>query len=291
MIELYSVKDVSKIFGQSESRLRYWIQSGFLWPSVRRGEERNIFPYQGNADYIFNSALPYETSILKQYALPVLQAAHIKPYARSGPNRTSNGLLLRADLHLLFDEGYLTVTPEHRVEVSRRIREEFENGRDYYALHGQPLKTLPALPEDLRFQLSLGPVRPRGDSDFMTAHLRTNPGSLDLQRFLEPGAAPYPVIETQARMGTSEYGPFTVDELVPPRSNPWHSHLRLSALDFLATNHDRVWDFCELGIADFFAYGLVGVVNNNTQTKPPRPCGHVCIPSPHRSAVTQPRST
>ena len=37
MIELYSVKDVSKIFGQSESRLRYWIQSGFLWPSVRRG--------------------------------------------------------------------------------------------------------------------------------------------------------------------------------------------------------------------------------------------------------------
>lgn len=37
MIELYSVKDVAKIFGQSESRLRYWIQSGFLWPSVRRG--------------------------------------------------------------------------------------------------------------------------------------------------------------------------------------------------------------------------------------------------------------
>ncbi len=44
------------------------------WPSVRRGEEKNIFPYQGNADYIFNSSLPYEVSILKQYALPVLQA-------------------------------------------------------------------------------------------------------------------------------------------------------------------------------------------------------------------------
>lgn len=36
MIELYSVKDVAKLFGQRESRLRYWISSGFLWPSIRR---------------------------------------------------------------------------------------------------------------------------------------------------------------------------------------------------------------------------------------------------------------
>jgi DNA-binding transcriptional MerR regulator len=37
IIELYSFKDVAKIFGLAESRLRYWLQSGFLWPSVRRG--------------------------------------------------------------------------------------------------------------------------------------------------------------------------------------------------------------------------------------------------------------
>jgi tetratricopeptide (TPR) repeat protein len=37
IVELYSIKDVSRIFGLSESRLRYWLQSGFLWPSVRRG--------------------------------------------------------------------------------------------------------------------------------------------------------------------------------------------------------------------------------------------------------------
>ncbi|MEQ8821867.1 MAG: nucleoside kinase [Sumerlaeia bacterium] len=43
------------------------------WPSVRRGEEVNIFPYQGNADYIFNSALPYEVALLKQFAIPVLR--------------------------------------------------------------------------------------------------------------------------------------------------------------------------------------------------------------------------
>lgn len=52
----------------------------------------------------------------------------------------SNGLLLRADLHILFDQGLVTVTPEHVVEVSPAIKERFENGLDYYALRGQSLK-------------------------------------------------------------------------------------------------------------------------------------------------------
>ena len=42
------------------------------WPSVRRGEENNIFPYQEEADVMFNSSLFYELSVLKQYAEPVL---------------------------------------------------------------------------------------------------------------------------------------------------------------------------------------------------------------------------
>ncbi len=42
------------------------------WPSVRRGEDENIFPYQGDADVVFNSALIYELSVLKQYAEPLL---------------------------------------------------------------------------------------------------------------------------------------------------------------------------------------------------------------------------
>lgn len=43
------------------------------WPSVRRGEERNIFPFQENADVMFNSALIYELSVLKQFAEPLLK--------------------------------------------------------------------------------------------------------------------------------------------------------------------------------------------------------------------------
>jgi uridine kinase len=44
------------------------------WPSVRRGEERNIFPFQEDADAMFNSALAYELAILKRYAEPLLRA-------------------------------------------------------------------------------------------------------------------------------------------------------------------------------------------------------------------------
>lgn len=81
-------------------------------------------------------------------ALPTLQAAHIRPYADSGPNRTHNGILLRADLHALFDHGYLTVTPELKIEVSPRIKQDFDNGREYYPLHGKRLLVLPGVIED-----------------------------------------------------------------------------------------------------------------------------------------------
>ncbi|HUX19993.1 MAG TPA: nucleoside kinase, partial [Spirochaetia bacterium] len=50
------------------------------WPSVRRGEDRNIFPYQNNADSAFNSALDYELAVLKSYAEPLLKT--VKPYHR-----------------------------------------------------------------------------------------------------------------------------------------------------------------------------------------------------------------
>jgi uridine kinase len=45
-----------------------------LWPAVRRGEEKNIFPFQEEADVMINSALIYELAILKQYVEPLLKA-------------------------------------------------------------------------------------------------------------------------------------------------------------------------------------------------------------------------
>jgi putative restriction endonuclease len=50
---------------------------------------------------------------------------------------------MRADLHLLLDKGYMTLTEDLEVEVSRRIKEDFENGKEYYAMQGQHLKVIP----------------------------------------------------------------------------------------------------------------------------------------------------
>ena len=86
--------------------------------------------------------------ITGEKTLPVLEAAHIKPYALSGPNLTSNGLLLRSDMHILFDKGYITISKSNHVEVSKRIREEYENGKEYYAYHGRLLHHLPGYPAD-----------------------------------------------------------------------------------------------------------------------------------------------
>ncbi len=75
--------------------------------------------------------------------LPVLEAAHIQPFSENGRHALANGLLLRSDFHKLFDIGMLTITPDYRLEVSTRIREEWFNGKAYYRLHGQPLANLP----------------------------------------------------------------------------------------------------------------------------------------------------
>ena len=70
---------------------------------------------------------------------PVLQAAHIRPVTSGGEHRLDNGLLLRSDVHTLFDRGYLGVDPGYRLHVSPRLREEFGNGEQFYARAGQPI--------------------------------------------------------------------------------------------------------------------------------------------------------
>jgi len=98
---------------------------------------------QGAFRVLVTDAYQRRCAITGERTLPVLEAAHIRPYSEEGPHRVTNGLLLRSDLHILFDKGYLTVRPDYTVEVSRRIHEEFSNGRDYYAHHGKPLIVLP----------------------------------------------------------------------------------------------------------------------------------------------------
>ncbi|MGN9776945.1 HNH endonuclease [Micromonospora sp. H33] len=91
---------------------------------------------------------------------PVLQAAHIRPLPKGGEHRLDNGLLLKSDVHILFDRGYLGVDPRYRLVVSPRLRSEFGNGDQFYAKAGE-LITLPEQRRD------------RPNPEFLEWHLDT----------------------------------------------------------------------------------------------------------------------
>ena len=108
-------------------------------PSARYGEPVLMQPRLGQGTFRVEVTDAYgrACAVTEEHALPVLEAAHIKPYAQGGNHTVSNGLLVRSDIHALFDRGYVTVTPEHRFEVSRCLKEEFDNGKSYYPLNGK----------------------------------------------------------------------------------------------------------------------------------------------------------
>jgi putative restriction endonuclease len=110
---------------------------------ARFGEPMLVRPRLGQGTFrvIVTNAYERRCAFTGERTLPVLEAAHIRPYGLGGPHDPQNGLLLRSDLHTLFDQGYITVDAEQlKVVVSSRIREEFENGRDYYQLHGRAIR-------------------------------------------------------------------------------------------------------------------------------------------------------
>jgi putative restriction endonuclease len=82
-----------------------------------------------------------------EHSLPALEAAHVRPFALGGEHALANGLLLRADIHRLYDAGYVTVTPDHRFRVSDDLFEDFHNGREYERFAGRAI-SVPRLPAD-----------------------------------------------------------------------------------------------------------------------------------------------
>jgi putative restriction endonuclease len=80
-------------------------------------------------------------AVTQEHSLPVLEAAHIRPFSQGGAHDVRNGLALRSDVHRLFDRGYVTIDEEHRFVVGRRLKDDFANGRSYYGLHRLALVT------------------------------------------------------------------------------------------------------------------------------------------------------
>jgi putative restriction endonuclease len=114
---------------------------GLKEPLARYGEPTLIRPRLGQGAFrlLVTHLYGRRCAITGERTLPALEAAHIRPYAEGGDHAGTNGILFRRDIHSLFDAGYVTVTTDYRFEASRRIKEEFENGRDYYALNGKNL--------------------------------------------------------------------------------------------------------------------------------------------------------
>jgi putative restriction endonuclease len=112
--------------------------SGFTEPAARYGEPTLVRPRLGQGAFriLVTDNYHRRCAVTRERTLPALEAAHIKPFADGGEHEAPNGVLLRRDIHSLFDAGYVTITPKLNFEVSRRIKEEFENGRQYYELHG-----------------------------------------------------------------------------------------------------------------------------------------------------------
>lgn len=98
---------------------------------------------QGAFRVVVTDAYQRRCAITGEKTLPVLEAAHIKPYSERGPHSVNNGLLLKSDFHTLYDNGYITITPSYDVEVSKRLHEDYGNGKDYYRYHGQKMLILP----------------------------------------------------------------------------------------------------------------------------------------------------
>ncbi len=118
-------------------------------PGERFGEPFLVRPRLGQGTFRVAVTQAYHgaCAVSGEHSLPVLDVAHIQGYAEGGAHDVQNGLLLRTDIHRLFDRGYVTVTPEGRFEVSRRLKDEWENGKTYYAFDGRSI-TLPTRSED-----------------------------------------------------------------------------------------------------------------------------------------------
>ena len=113
-------------------------------PGIYREALTKVRVGQGAFRALVTQAYDTKCAISGEKTLPVLEAAHIQPFSQPGPNSVGNGLLLRSDLHKLFDKHYITIDATYQVVlISSRIREEFQNGKEYCRFHGEKLRVLP----------------------------------------------------------------------------------------------------------------------------------------------------
>lgn len=158
--------DGLQLWEAAQSAMAFGSNRGFSEPAqARYGEPTLVLPRLGQGAFrlLVTDSYNRRCAVTGEKTLPALDAAHIRPFADGGEHEASNGLLLRRDIHSLFDSGYVTVTRDYRFEVSPRIREQFENGRHYYALQGTEI----SVPADPRSRPSTSALQWHNESRFI----------------------------------------------------------------------------------------------------------------------------
>jgi putative restriction endonuclease len=127
-----------------------------------QGSPRLVTPRLGQGGFkaVVQEAYMRRCAVTHHKILPTLQAAHILPVSEGGQHRIDNGLLLRSDVHTMFDRGYIGVDQEFRLRVSPRLRSEFGNGDEFYSIEGQII-TMPTVTKN------------RPSAEFLNWHLET----------------------------------------------------------------------------------------------------------------------
>jgi len=92
----------------------------------RYGAPQTVQPRLGQGIFRIAVTSAYRAcAVSGEHSLPALEAAHVRPYADGGAHALPNGLLLRADIHRLYDAGNVTVTLDYRLRVSHDLADAF----------------------------------------------------------------------------------------------------------------------------------------------------------------------
>jgi putative restriction endonuclease len=119
------------------------LQSPALSVSGGLGPAALVSPRRGQGAFRLMVMDAYERrcAITGERTLPALEAAHIRPFSEHQKHEVRNGILMRSDLHRLYDLGLVTVHPDFTFHVSRTIERDYANGKIYYALEGTTIAT------------------------------------------------------------------------------------------------------------------------------------------------------
>jgi putative restriction endonuclease len=118
------------------------------WQGPRFGPPVLVRPRMGQGHFKRAVATAYRNrcAVTCSATFPSLEAAHIRPFAEGGEHAVSNGLLLRTDVHRLYDRGYLSIDPDLRLRVSPQLRAHGWNGVEFYEREESGFQIAP--PED-----------------------------------------------------------------------------------------------------------------------------------------------